>query len=228
MSSFGDSSTPISCGINETCDLCKDGKDGRDGREGRDGRAGRDGRDGKDGMPGRDGIQGRDGRDGTDGRDGKDGASGQCIVALPATGLEMACSSKPFPPKGECCDSWIDQTFKWMVGWINWAYNGTIWPILNSVGQQFTRIGSWLNENPLGWALKSIGSFLSYKPHDSTICFGQALRFSAETMGFLKPNELNLGKGLTWPRIWSWVQTLAGPFLFVMFSLALKNKLKRE
>ncbi len=46
-------------------------------------------------------------------------------------------------------------------------------------------------------------------------------------MGFLRPKDLDLGQGLTLPRIWSWVQTLAGPFLFVMFSLAIKNKLKR-
>lgn len=46
-------------------------------------------------------------------------------------------------------------------------------------------------------------------------------------MGLLKPEFLGLGQGLTWPRIWGWVQTVAGPFLFVMFSLALKNKLKR-
>ncbi len=46
-------------------------------------------------------------------------------------------------------------------------------------------------------------------------------------MGLLKPAFLNLG-GITLVRIWSWAQALVGPFLFVMFSLALKNKLKRE
>ncbi|MGE3979149.1 MAG: hypothetical protein AB7F94_16440, partial [Nitrospira sp.] len=45
---------------------------------------------------------------------------------------------------------------------------------------------------------KSVDPFNS-----SRICFDQALRFSAGTMSFLKPNELNLGKGLTLPRIWS-------------------------
>lgn len=59
------------------------------------------------------------------------------------------------------------------------------------------------------------------------VCFREALRYSAESMGLLKPEFLDLGEGLTWPRIWSWAQALAGPFLFVMFSLALKNKLKR-
>lgn len=59
------------------------------------------------------------------------------------------------------------------------------------------------------------------------VCFREALRYSAESMGLLKPEFLDLGEGLTWPRIWSWVQAVAGPFLFVMFSLALKNKLKR-
>lgn len=74
--------------------------------------------------------------------------------------------------------------------------------------------------------MKSVGSLVGLE-YKSKICFDQALRYSAETMGFLKPNNLYLGEGVTWPRIWSWVQTLIGPFLFVMFSLALKNKLKR-
>lgn len=82
---------------------------------------------------------------------------------------------------------------------------------------------SWIDQT-----LKSVTSLvgLEYKPK---ICFDQALRYSAETMGYLKPNFLDLGKlnELTLVRIWSWAQTLIGPFLFVMFSLALKNKLKR-
>lgn len=80
---------------------------------------------------------------------------------------------------------------------------------------------SWIDQT-----LKSVSSLvgLEYKPK---ICFDQALRYSAETMGFLRPKDLYLGDGLTWPHIWSWAQTLIGPFLFVMFSLALKNKLKR-
>ena len=74
--------------------------------------------------------------------------------------------------------------------------------------------------------LKSVSSLVSLESMPK-ICFSQALRYSAETMGFLKPDNLDLGKGLARPRIWSWVQTLIGLFLFVMFSLALKNKLKR-
>lgn len=65
-------------------------------------------------------------------------------------------------------------------------------------------------------------------PSDSPpIGFSDALRFSAETMGLLKPNTVYLGEGLTWLRLWSWAQAVAGPSLFTMFVLALKNKLKR-
>jgi hypothetical protein len=56
----------------------------------------------------------------------------------------------------------------------------------------------------------------------------QALRYSAESMAFQKPDDfVNLEQGLSPLRVWSWVQNLVGPFLFVMFGLALKNKLKR-
>lgn len=141
------------------------------------------------------------------------------------------CVAMPVSSKecGKCPDSRIDQAFRWTIGWINSAYGVTIGPALKLGGQVFTCVGSLLGENPLGCALKSIGSFLSSEPHEPRICFVQALRFSAETMGYLKPKFLDLGQltELTLVRIWSWVQTLAGPFLFVMFSLALKNKLKR-
>ncbi len=55
----------------------------------------------------------------------------------------------------------------------------------------------------------------------------QALRYSAESMAFQKPDFVDLEKGLAPLRVWNWVQSLVGPFLFVMFGLALKNKLKR-
>ncbi|MDR4477554.1 MAG: hypothetical protein R3B11_16330 [Nitrospira sp.] len=46
-------------------------------------------------------------------------------------------------------------------------------------------------------------------------------------MAFLKPDFVQLEEGLSPLRVWNWVQSLVGPFLFVMFGLALKNKLKR-
>ncbi|MDI3466425.1 MAG: hypothetical protein OJF50_005246 [Nitrospira sp.] len=71
-------------------------------------------------------------------------------------------------------------------------------------------------------------SYLFQKtPVSQCICFSEALRYSAETMGFLRPTNLDLGEGMSWLRAWSWAQALVGPFLFVMFSLALQNKLKR-
>ncbi len=57
--------------------------------------------------------------------------------------------------------------------------------------------------------------------------WGAALRYSAETMAFLKPDFLDLGQGLTFARCVAWAQAITGPSLFAMFVLALKNKLKR-
>lgn len=130
------------------------------------------------------------------------------------------CVAMPVLPKEcrGCPDSRIDQTFRWTIGKIN----GTV----KLVSQFVTWIASLFGENSFGWALKSTGSFLSFELHPR-ICFGRALRYSAETMGLIRPDHLHLGEGLTLVRVWSWVQALAGPFLFVMFSLALKNKLKR-
>lgn len=163
------------------------------------------------------------------GRKEKADVPGQPLVAPQASCPKMtSCIAMPVSSKecGKCPDSRIDQAFRWTIRWINWAYGWTVGPVLRLIGQAFTWAGSLLGENPLGWALERIGSFLCSEPHESRICFVQALRFSAETMGLLKPPSLDLG-GLTLVRIWSWAQTLIGPFLFVMFSLALKNKLKR-
>lgn len=63
-------------------------------------------------------------------------------------------------------------------------------------------------------------------PAEKVSC-GDAIRYSAETMAFLKPDFLYLGHGLTLARCVAWAQAIAGPSLFAMFVLALKNKLKR-
>ncbi|TKB70074.1 MAG: hypothetical protein E8D52_03220 [Nitrospira sp.] len=55
----------------------------------------------------------------------------------------------------------------------------------------------------------------------------EAAGFSAATMVFLKPDFLVLREGLSWARTMSWFQAIAGPALFAMFALAIRNKLKR-
>lgn len=62
---------------------------------------------------------------------------------------------------------------------------------------------------------------------NGSISWSDALRFSAESMAFQKPDLVDLEEGLSPLRVLYWVQNLVGPFLFVMFGLALKNKLKR-
>ncbi len=159
----------------------------------------KDGRDGRDGRDGKDGAPGLDGAHGRDGRDGKDGKDG-----------------KDGAP-GECVLVPADTCLELVQ-------------LPGSMPLQHKKCGecrdSWIDQT-FRWTVEWIGSFLNSEPHNPRICFVQALRYSAETMGLLHPEFLDIGRGLTVPRIWSWAQALIGPFLFVMFSLALKNKLKR-
>jgi len=72
-----------------------------------------------------------------------------------------------------------------------------------------------------------LGLFFEAPNEIGGITWLQALRYSAESMAFQKPDFVHLEQGLSPLRVWTWVQSLVGPFLFVMFGLALKNKLKR-
>lgn len=58
-------------------------------------------------------------------------------------------------------------------------------------------------------------------------CWWESVAYSAATAAFLRPDFLVLKEGISPARIMSWFQTLAGPALFAMFALAIRNKLKR-
>ncbi len=163
-------SAASTCEQNEACSSCKNGKDGGDKRVDKTSHRKETAKTEKTNETG--------GQDGREGR-GK-GSSRATYCAQPATCHKMApCVAMPASPKecGECPDSRIDQTFRWTVEKINVIYGWTMGPLLQLVGHTFTWVGSWFNENPLGWALESIGSFLSTEPHAPRICFIQALHY---------------------------------------------------
>lgn len=59
------------------------------------------------------------------------------------------------------------------------------------------------------------------------LCWWEPVVYSAATTAFLKPDFLVLHEGFSPARAMSWFQTIAGPALFGMFALAIRNKLKR-
>lgn len=59
------------------------------------------------------------------------------------------------------------------------------------------------------------------------LCGWESVAYSAATTAFLRPDFLVLKEGVSPARVMSWFQTLAGPALFAMFALAIRNKLKR-
>jgi hypothetical protein len=90
---------------------------------------------------------------------------------------------------------------------------------------------SWWNWWPVDKVVAllgaGLGSVFEVPNEIGGLTWLRALQYSAESMAFLKPDFVQLEEGLSPLRVWNWVQSLVGPFLFVMFGLALKNKLKR-
>lgn len=66
-----------------------------------------------------------------------------------------------------------------------------------------------------------------YRCEKTEMCWWESVAYSAATTVFLKPDFLVLPEGFSPARVMSWFQTIAGPALFGMFALAIRNKLKR-
>lgn len=230
------------------CEACfsgivgKPGKDGRDGRDGRDGAGGRDGRDGLDGRPGR------------DGRDGQDAQVCQVItpqttpvlcverVQLPSCRTEGKADCAPSPRRELAgMSKWLVVAFFVMLGSAFGARKFWKEPPDNQSppnvkapamallvgGLLGLSVGCLINDYVVavgGWVL---GRIFEAPNEIGGITWLQALRYSAESMAFQKPDLVDLDTGLSLLGVWNWMQSLVGPFLFVMFGLALKNKLKR-
>lgn len=124
----------------------------------------------------------------------------------------------------------INPTAPWAI-----RFQLNLFWMINGYGERALR--------PIGWFLLVflIGTFvywwngdlvpLSSCPESAPIGRFEAAGFSLGTLAFLKPDFLVLKTtaetGWNWTRLMIWFQTLAGPALFAMFALAIRNKLKR-